>query len=708
VGRSAKPIHPRVWCIASIGLSCLLVCGRVQSDDVVGASAEAASGSIYGKIVDGTGTPIKNAEVRIHESEKTTRYYTPAIKTARSDANGMFEISAVDDGVYIVAADYGNLATTRFSTILEDHAHQRFEIALLSATTPSIKFVTKTGEPIAGVKLTDLVFRNVSGRFWLRTSGALNWKNLGMETAASDKNGELQLPPLPEGTRIDTATFEHPDFAPVQVKDIDAVSKIVATATPERGARLKLKIESAPGGEPIADAMLTLRSSDGESLSEMFRQPVAVRDGIVELVVTPGKYFSIQLEHDRKLLTPIYQKQDISDNFELGTDRENEFVFHVREKVHVHGRAVDPTTHAPIKDAWVAALVPNEPATPWLTGAGVRTDAKGEYSLEVPEGSVRLVADFDGRTTDKAYVEVQIAKNSVAALPDVELRPTPTLKGRVVDPDGKPVAGAILRLGGIFKFYRQAPVAADRDGRFELPLNSVPGNGDLEHLAIVWDYPLDVFHPTQPLSTRVEVHLNHPELISEMLIQLRLESVAEFSERADAPTTDVERKLYRIHAEASKGKAAELVGVEAPELDGQLWINAEGGANSLAAYRGKYVLLDFWTVWCGACHLDFPEIKLLREAYKDAGLVVIGVHDNSVDADAVREHVRQQKLDFPIVIDQRDGRIIAAYKKIGTADYYPSYVLIGPDGRILLSDRMALCKLETVRKHLLSKPVSDR
>lgn len=111
---------------------------------------------------------------------------------------------------------------------------------------------------------------------------------------------------------------------------------------------------------------------------------------------------------------------------------------------------------------------------------------------------------------------------------------------------------------------------------------------------------------------------------------------------------------------------------------------------------------------CGPCHREFPAVKLIHELYKES-VVVIGVHNNSALPDAVREHAANVGLTFPIVIDHPDGRIVSRYQKHGLVPHYPSYVLIGPDGTVLLDDqtiahpKLSSYKLEILRSYLFSK-----
>jgi thiol-disulfide isomerase/thioredoxin len=96
-----------------------------------------------------------------------------------------------------------------------------------------------------------------------------------------------------------------------------------------------------------------------------------------------------------------------------------------------------------------------------------------------------------------------------------------------------------------------------------------------------------------------------------------------------------------------------------PDLNGAIgWLNS--GPLSPKALRGKVVLVDFWTYTCINSLRPLPYVKNWAAKYKDAGLVVIGVHspEFSFEKDRVNVEtaVRELKVPYPVAIDS-DHRI---------------------------------------------------
>jgi DNA-binding beta-propeller fold protein YncE/thiol-disulfide isomerase/thioredoxin len=122
-----------------------------------------------------------------------------------------------------------------------------------------------------------------------------------------------------------------------------------------------------------------------------------------------------------------------------------------------------------------------------------------------------------------------------------------------------------------------------------------------------------------------------------------------------------------------KIRAAELTG-------GKGWLNTEQPL-TLAALKGKVVLLDFWTYGCINCIHIIPNLKRLEEKYPNQ-LVVIGVHSAKFDNEGETENIRKIVLRYEIhhpVVNDADFKIWNAYDIVA----YPGLVLIDPDGFIV-------------------------
>jgi DNA-binding beta-propeller fold protein YncE len=121
--------------------------------------------------------------------------------------------------------------------------------------------------------------------------------------------------------------------------------------------------------------------------------------------------------------------------------------------------------------------------------------------------------------------------------------------------------------------------------------------------------------------------------------------------------------------------------VRAPELTGgRGWLNTDKPL-SLAALKGKVVLLDFWTYGCVNCMHIIPDLKRLEAKYAN-NLVVIGVHsakfDNEKETDNIRRIILRYEIEHPVINDA-DFAIWNSYN----VKAWPTQYLIDPSGYIL-------------------------
>jgi len=117
-----------------------------------------------------------------------------------------------------------------------------------------------------------------------------------------------------------------------------------------------------------------------------------------------------------------------------------------------------------------------------------------------------------------------------------------------------------------------------------------------------------------------------------------------------------------------------------PDLGGAVaWVNSPPLTRS--SLRGKVVLIDFWTYSCINCLRALPHVEGWAAKYKDAGLVVIGVHTPEFAFEKERANiekaVRDLKISYPVAIDS-DYKIWQAFNN----EYWPAHYFIDGKGRI--------------------------
>lgn len=94
---------------------------------------------------------------------------------------------------------------------------------------------------------------------------------------------------------------------------------------------------------------------------------------------------------------------------------------------------------------------------------------------------------------------------------------------------------------------------------------------------------------------------------------------------------------------------------------------------TLADYRGKWVLINFWATWCPPCLKEIPDLVSLYESRKD--VMIIGVAMDYRTPESVLKYVRSLSISYPIVLGDRK---IAA--QIGPVSMLPTTYVFDPQG----------------------------
>lgn len=85
----------------------------------------------------------------------------------------------------------------------------------------------------------------------------------------------------------------------------------------------------------------------------------------------------------------------------------------------------------------------------------------------------------------------------------------------------------------------------------------------------------------------------------------------------------------------------------APELKAH---DLTGTPRTMADYRGKVVLLNFWATWCPPCQREMPSLERLRTKMAGRPLEIVAI-SSAETPDEVNAYLSKMKLGFPVLLD---------------------------------------------------------
>jgi thiol-disulfide isomerase/thioredoxin len=118
--------------------------------------------------------------------------------------------------------------------------------------------------------------------------------------------------------------------------------------------------------------------------------------------------------------------------------------------------------------------------------------------------------------------------------------------------------------------------------------------------------------------------------------------------------------------------------------------DTSGRAVSLADYKGKAVVLDFWATWCAPCKVEIPWLEKFHDQYAGQGLEILGVSEDDLDLDNkaelsqekkdIADKAVQMKINYPVLID--DASVSTPY---GGIEGLPTTFFIDRNGKVVAS-----------------------
>jgi thiol-disulfide isomerase/thioredoxin len=112
-----------------------------------------------------------------------------------------------------------------------------------------------------------------------------------------------------------------------------------------------------------------------------------------------------------------------------------------------------------------------------------------------------------------------------------------------------------------------------------------------------------------------------------------------------------------------------------------------GDPVKLSDYKGKAVLIDFWSTWCGPCQKALPHTQSLAKKYNAQGLVTLGINvwdQKQAFLDWLPKHESYDSIVFLIDTTKEPGQDVAS--KLYNVTGIPTVYVIDKTGKVVASE----------------------
>lgn len=104
-------------------------------------------------------------------------------------------------------------------------------------------------------------------------------------------------------------------------------------------------------------------------------------------------------------------------------------------------------------------------------------------------------------------------------------------------------------------------------------------------------------------------------------------------------------------------------------------ITLSGEEQSLADYRGRWVIVNYWATWCPPCREEIPELDMFHVNHRDKDAVVLGINFEDISKQELAEFIDEELIGYPI-FHQRPQR----QTPFGALSGLPTTFVVTPEG----------------------------
>ncbi|MDZ4848867.1 MAG: redoxin family protein [Pirellulaceae bacterium] len=519
----------------------------------------------------------------------------------------------------------------------------------------------------------------------------------------SDVHGVIRCDNLPKDAKINVRLF-HPDFFIGKASDLIAASgELCVIQLAKGGTKIEIGFADAYG-KPVLSLkteieLNLLGEGEIEGVQKTMIAGFELTSGSVGFTVPSSNYTSLVLEGEAVVFTPplIAHNRDEAALLDFTDSTLRSFQMVVRPTWKTRGRIVDgqgvgvsnayvySSCENLVVDAVTGAVTLHPSESSVSCGHGGYTDKDGWYEIDFVDGKNWIgVSEKEGYYMPNLHQHFlgESVKNS--GIVDIELRKLPRLRGHVVGKDNRPIARFMVQSWSPSN-QSVSRTMTDQEGRFDLTIVGLPSSRDSHEPK--FDFQLIAFDPLGRMAGAVEVDLLGSQDLDAIQIHTEEKPIEWVLETMVGRESWIDSDIEAKNREEERARySAGAIGSRTPDLSNGVWLNSD--AKSLAEFRGKYGLLDFWFIGCGSCMAEMPQVKLVDDLFDKNKFAIVSVHAWNSTVDNVREFAAQHKMEYPIVVDGVDQEIRKEFYKLGIVGY-PGYLLLDPEGRIVLNDVFA-------------------
>ncbi len=126
----------------------------------------------------------------------------------------------------------------------------------------------------------------------------------------------------------------------------------------------------------------------------------------------------------------------------------------------------------------------------------------------------------------------------------------------------------------------------------------------------------------------------------------------------------------------------------------------QGAEHSLADYRGKWIVVNYWATWCPPCLEEIPELVQFHNEHNERDAVVWGINREEILLAELKIFAEKQQISYPLFQVLPDSA-----SPLGPVQGVPTTYLVSPKGEVVARHRglVTAKKLEEFIQNHLNK-----